>query len=478
MRFSIRSFTRGLALGVSLLEGSASAQLADVVRARQLLAEARTVIEKDTDGPGKAVFAEVAGAQARAGDRQAALATATALRITWGWKAAAKGFADAGDLAAALEFAGKIVDDKDILNQVAGVNLEREDTLREIAVRRAQRRDVKGALRAIREIGFSPMAARAYAALAEAQARAGDAAEARRTLALAESTAGQAQPKPAAVIWQSPAYDDIGKAWWRVGDRTAALKAFDKGLAVARSIPDGYRDCAIAVNAADRAEAGDVAGALRVLKEVREPHEPPTTSEVARLSRALAAAGQHDRALELAAIAANDRRSNAFAQMGEAYFRKGDKAHAAQAFGRAIAAAETQSDAPLLSASLRDVALLEVARSQARAGDREGALRTAARIPRRGPKANDEMTDDYLYDALASGQIEAGDLDGAWRTIGLVKGYPPQPDMWRALGRAEGRRGNVDAVLTRAPSSSERRRAAFLIGLAEGLVERAEARQP
>jgi tetratricopeptide (TPR) repeat protein len=465
-------------VGVALLAGSASAQPADVVRARQLLAEARTVAEKDTDGPGKAVLAEVAGAQARAGDRQAALATATALGITWGWKAAAKGFADAGDLGAALEFAGKIVDGKDVLNQAAGVNLEREDTLREIALRRAQRGDVNGALRAIREIGFSPMAARAYAALAEAQARAGDAAGARRTLALAESTAGQAQPNPVAAIWQSPAYDDIGKAWWHLGDRTAALKAFDRGLGAARSTPDGYRDGAIAFNAADRAETGDVAGALRVLKEVREPHQPPAASEVARLSRALAAAGQHDRAMELAAIAANDRRSNAFAEIGEAYFRKGDKAHAAQAFSRAIAAAEKQSDTLLLSASIRDVALLEVARSQARAGDREGALRTAARIPRRGPKANDEMTDDYLYDALATGQIEAGDVEGAWRTIALVKGYPPQPEMWRALGRAEGRGGNVDAVLARAPSSSERRRAAFLTGLAEGLVERAESRHP
>jgi hypothetical protein len=70
---------------------------------------------------------------------------------------------------------------------------------------------------------------------------------------------------------QLPAYDDIGKSQRRAGDRTAALAAFDKGLADARRTPEGYRDCAFALNAADRTEVGDVAGALRALKEVREP---------------------------------------------------------------------------------------------------------------------------------------------------------------------------------------------------------------
>jgi hypothetical protein len=102
--FSTRLLPHGLALGVALLAGFASAQPADIVRARQLLAEARTVAEKESDPDPR----------------------------------------------------------KWMVGQVAG------DTLREIALRRAQRSDFKGALRAIREIGFSPMGARAYAALAEA----------------------------------------------------------------------------------------------------------------------------------------------------------------------------------------------------------------------------------------------------------------------------------------------------------------------
>jgi len=102
MPFSLR-LPHGLALGVTLLAVSASAQPADVVRARQLLAEARTVAEKWSDpDPARFMVGQVAGAQARAGDRQAALATATSIsRTGWGWMAAAKGFADAGDVDAA-----------------------------------------------------------------------------------------------------------------------------------------------------------------------------------------------------------------------------------------------------------------------------------------------------------------------------------------------------------------------------------------
>lgn len=71
MPFSLR-LPHGLALGAALVAVSASAQPADVVRARQLLAEARTVAEKWSDpDPARFMVGQVAGAQARAGDRQA-----------------------------------------------------------------------------------------------------------------------------------------------------------------------------------------------------------------------------------------------------------------------------------------------------------------------------------------------------------------------------------------------------------------------
>src|SRR4029453_11242433 len=76
-----------------------------------------------------------------------------------------------------------------------------------------------------------------------------------------------------------------------------------------------------------------------------------------------------------------------------------------------------------------------------RGADSAGALRPAERLVR---SARNTLTSDYIYGALATGQAEAGDSEAALRTVALINGYPPQPEMWRALGRAEGRRGNGD----------------------------------
>lgn len=323
--------------------------------------------------PARFMVGQVAGAQARAGDRQAALATATSIsRTGWSWMAAAKGFADAGDVDAALECADKIDSRHDMMSKILQQNLERDDTLREVALRRTQRGDFKGALRAIRAIGFSPIAA-----LAEAQARAGDAAEARRSFALAASDADQAQPNPYVAIMQLPAYDDIAKSQWRVGDRTAALAAFDKGLAAARRTPEGYHDCAFAIHAADRAEVGDVAGALRILQEVKEPRRMPAAPEVARMARGLR--------------------------------------RAAEIFERVIAAAErTVPDRTGPVVLVQDMPQA-VVRVQARDGDPTGALRSAERLVRARPRDSDD-----IYGALATGQAEADDSEAALRT-GLVE---------------------------------------------------------
>jgi tetratricopeptide (TPR) repeat protein len=280
----------------------------------------------------------------------------------------------------------------------ASVSAQPADVVRARPLRRAPRGDFKGALRAIRAIGLSPIAARAYAARAEAQARAGDAAEARRSFALAASAADQAQPNPYVATMQLPAWDDIANSQWRAGDRTAALAAFDKGLAAARRTPDGYHDCAFAIHAADRAEVGDVAGALRSLHEVKEPRRMPAAPEVARMARGLAEAGQHERALEAAAMASRDWRVNASAELGGVYLRKGDARRAAEIFERVIAAAERWS--PTGQAV------------QARDGDPAGALRSTERLVRARPRDSED-----IYGALATGQAEAGDSEAALRTV-------------------------------------------------------------
>ena len=74
-----------------------------------------------------------------------------------------------------------------------------------------------------------------------------------------------------------------------------------------------------------------------------------------------------------------------------------------------------------------------VVRVQARGGDPAGALRSAERLVRARPSDSDD-----IYGALAIGQPEASDSEAALRTVALIKSYPPQPEMWRALGRAGG----------------------------------------
>ena len=97
-------------------------------------------------------------------------------------------------------------------------------------------------------------------------------------------------------------------------------------------------------------------------------------------------------------------------------------------------------------------------------------------LDRRGVPAAVICTDQFV----ASAQAQAGDSEAALASVAQIRGFPPPPEMWRALGVTEGRRGNVDAVLPRGPAErDEERRAEFLMGLAEGLMARAGgARQP
>jgi predicted Zn-dependent protease len=171
-------------------------------------------------------------------------------------------------------------------------------------------------------------------------------------------------------------------------------------------------------------------------------------------------------------MASGDWRVNAGAELGGVYLRKGDATRAAEIFERVIAAAEkTVPDRTGPIVLVQDMPQA-VVRVQARDGDPAGAIRNAERLVRARPSDSDD-----IYGALATGQAEAGDSEAALRTVALIKSYPPQPEMWRALGRAEGRRGNVDAALARAPQV-DNRRAALLMGLAEGLLDRSEGRRP
>lgn len=455
------------------------AEPTDLERARRLLIEAKVVAERMSDaGPRHALVAKIAGAQAAAGDRQAALATAAGIGNS-GWKAVAEGLADAGDVSAALDAAGKIATHSTQERMLLG-NGGRDDALREIARRSARRGDFKGAVRAMDKIVHPMFLAGALADLGEAQASAGDTAAARRSFQVAALAAERSRLTVLGALARITAYEEIGKAQGRLGDRAAAIAAFDTALTAVPSLPkDNGRDNLLAAHASARAEAGDCDGARRALKAMGNPGQA-RRAEVT-VVRCLTEAGLNDRASETAAgIFEDQTRADGFAAMGAVYARHGDAARAAAAFERAVEAAEKRprndGSGPF---SFRDEALMGVVLAQALAGDRDGALRTADRMVLRNA-ATADYVNDAIYGRLATARAQAGDSEAALASVAQIRGFPPPPEMWRALGVTEGRRGNVDAVLPRGPAErDEERRAEFLMGLAEGLMARAGgARQP
>ena len=90
----------------------------------------------------------------------------------------------------------------------------------------------------------------------------------------------------------------------------------------------------------------------------------------------------------------------------------------------------------------------------------------------------DAGNDAYVSDAVLNAHVlalaKAGDFEAAITAARSARLYSPDADVWRAIGVAAGRQGATDAVRSRYPASQgEWRRAMFLLGLAEGLLERA-----
>src|SRR5262249_41901003 len=192
------------------------------------------------------------------------------------------------------------------------------------------------------------------------------------------------------------------------------------------------------------------------------------------IGRSLATGGEYDRAMTVARHRYSETgRMSAFIEIAAVASRRGHADMAARAYEEAIAAAEQRpADRGINSLSFRDDALLELARAQARIGDVDAAHRTAARIVRQN-----ERDDTYVSDAVLNSHVwalaKAGDFEAAIKAAGSARPYS-DPDAWRAIGVAAGRQGAADVVRSRRPVLRDPwRRAILLLGLAEGLLERA-----
>ncbi len=312
---------------------------------------------------------------------------------------------------------------------------------------------IKQAAEAARSIDDKTWKVWELAAVAEAQARAGDKDTATKTFAEAVEAAKAVRGSE-----KDHRLRDVAEAQARSGDVKAAKETAD-GIAMEDS-----RASALAAVVAVQAKAGDFKGAEKTLESV--------TVDIRRgeallvLLRALAEAGKLNEAAAAAARVTDDYgKIRAGAALARAYHRAKDataaarhleearKVHAAlpeddkntdtksaAACVLAEAAAETGNvaGARKLADGVKKepwnwIALGRVAAGQAHAGDFKGALATAAAVK------NDPLREEAVKDVLME-QLKAGDVKGARKTLeGLKRPY------WRAESLIEIARGQAKA---------------------------------
>lgn len=170
-----------------------------------------------------------------------------------------------------------------------------------------------------------------------------------------------------------------------LGD-VAAAQAKDRDVSGARSLAARIRDAelrsrALTAVAVTQMEAGDVAGAEATADLIGDARE--RDGAFARIARAQVAFDARGARARLESIAPRLERARARAEwkavalrdVGEAWLAAGDADRAQKALTKAADAASGVRDA-----SLRNALLGRIARVQARAGDVDGALATAARL--------------------------------------------------------------------------------------------------
>jgi hypothetical protein len=178
---------------------------------------------------------------------------------------------------------------------------------------------------------------------------------------------------------------DPGIGALALSDVAAAL-AKDRDVAGARALAGRIRDAALraralAAVAATQMEAGDVAGAETTADLIADVRE--RDSAFVRMARAQAAFDEGSARTRLASLAPRLERVRArpewkavaMRDVGEAWLAAGDAGRARQALTKAADVASG-----VRGAGLRNALLGPIARAQARAGDADGALATAARL--------------------------------------------------------------------------------------------------
>jgi hypothetical protein len=351
--------------------------------------------------------------------------------------------------------------------------------LRALAAVRVERGEWEEALGTGAAIAELPDRVDLQVTVGRAQARAGEADAARRTLAAAREVARGA----AAPARQDDLLHRVATAQLETGDLAAALET-------ARSLSGGWQRASLLRElAAAQAGTGDAETARRTFAAARE--DARSTSDwwqrgslLRDLAAAQARAGDAAGALQTAADIANPQdRARAFEQVAAAQARAGDAPGARQTFARALDAvrapgspqaadevlkqiALTQAQVGELAAArdtvqlvsddgVRDWTLRVLAINLARAGDCAAALEVVPAIRR-------EMEQGMALAVIVQVQADAGDLAAARRTAQTIPASGERAGAWHTLARAEARAGQLAAgwqTIQAIPESRARNRA-------------------
>jgi hypothetical protein len=246
-------------------EATRTGALTDLVRARIAVHDVAgaVVAAQLVSGAVRAgtVWREIAAAQARAADTEAALTTARRITDIRAFELAL------GEIAAAVAAAGDYGYAASLLGQVRDRS-RRDEGLSRVAIARASRGDGWGAAETARSIRDPGAAARAWSRLGSFHFDAGEAVAGREGFRAALDAARRMRDPEA----RAAAFRDIASDQIRSGESTAARESLGEAERAAAKIRRATTAASFRESLARmRARAGDLDAALRTARELRDP---------------------------------------------------------------------------------------------------------------------------------------------------------------------------------------------------------------
>jgi tetratricopeptide (TPR) repeat protein len=333
---------------------------------REALAAAKDV-DKPADFAKYHTTMEIAGQMARAGDIGGARKIAEALEHE-DWRdsvlmevAAAQ--ARARDVQGALKTAGTI-----------GTKRHKGAALRVVVEVHAEAGRLKEASRLAETIAGEFDRALAIVAIARARAKAKDLAAARKDLAEALKIADGIEEGNRKVFNEGGAvtYANVAKAQAELGDVEAALKTANAIKNEAR------KDYALGDVAEAQIEAGDLRGALKTAESISDEY-PKGKAMKAMVAARLRASDPNGATKTAESIASVAWRVESLLEIAKFQAKGGDRASADKTFQKAYQEAENVRDEEAGIGNIRNAILSQIVKAQAEAGEEKKALAWTAK---------------------------------------------------------------------------------------------------